>query len=358
MRRLNIILALFALSSGLSSYAATAFSGDGGVIAMEGSFLRPVQKRDSVLIADQLEYGVSIKGIAEGTGLVFPDYSKVFADSVELVSSWKIDTIRVEKIKKTKHLLYDVEAKILITSFEEGEYLLPQIAVQRIMPDGRVDTLLFKSITMNVHTMPVDTATYKPHDIKGQIKYPVTFKEMLPYIAITIAIFLLVFFAVRLIIHNRKKKYEMMADEPPHIIALRRLDKFRGNKFWTADKQKAFYSGVTDALREYIASRFDFGAMEMTTAEIFRELKGKEISKELYKDIKGLFETADFVKYAKFIVNDEENAKVIPLAVKFVTDTYQKVLNEEAEKQSASVSGGSDKISDNNEEDNSAYMPK
>ena len=79
-------MALFALSSGLSSYAATAFSGDGGVIAMESSFLRPVQKRDSVLIADQLEYGVSIKGIAEGTGLVFPDYSKVFADSVELVS--------------------------------------------------------------------------------------------------------------------------------------------------------------------------------------------------------------------------------------------------------------------------------
>lgn len=30
--------------------------------------------------------------------------------------------------------------------------------------------------------MPVDTTTFKPHDIKGQIRYPLTFKEILPYI--------------------------------------------------------------------------------------------------------------------------------------------------------------------------------
>ncbi|MBR0361054.1 MAG: hypothetical protein IIX35_01595, partial [Paraprevotella sp.] len=39
---------------------------------------------------------------------------------------------------------------------------------------------------------------------------------------------------------------------------------------WVPEKQKAFYSGITDALREYIAARYGISAMEMTTAEIFK----------------------------------------------------------------------------------------
>ena len=34
--------------------------------------------------------------------------------------------------------------------------------------------------------------------------------------------------------------------EPAHITALRKMDKFRSNKYWVPEKQKQFYSGVTD----------------------------------------------------------------------------------------------------------------
>ena len=46
----------------------------GGVIEAEGSFLRQVEKRDSVLIGDQLWYGVLLKDVADGT--VFPNSRK------------------------------------------------------------------------------------------------------------------------------------------------------------------------------------------------------------------------------------------------------------------------------------------
>ena len=92
---------------------------------------------------------------------------------------------------------------------------------------------------------------------------------------------------------------------------------------WAADKQKAFYSGVTDALREYISARYGISAMEMTTAEIFRDMKSTDAPEDLLKEMKELFERADFVKFAKFVASDEENASVLPVAVRFVTETYQ-----------------------------------
>ena len=116
---------------------------------------------------------------------------------------------------------------------------------------------------------------------------------------------------------------------PPTLRALRKLDKYRGDKFWAPDKQKQFYSGVTDALREYIVSRYGVGAMEMTTAEIFDGLRGTDIPVDLYEEMKDLFERADFVKFAKYIATPEDNATVLPQAIRFVTSTYQTEIEEE-----------------------------
>ena len=63
--------------------------------------------------------------------------------------------------------------------------------------------------------------------------------------------------------------------------------------------------------------------MEMTTAEIFEDMKATDAPVELLAELKELFERADFVKFAKFVASDEDNAAALPLAVRFVTSTYQ-----------------------------------
>jgi hypothetical protein len=183
---------------------------------------------------------------------------------------------------------------------------------------------------LEVKTMPVDTATFQPHDIKGQIRYPVTLAEILPWFAGGWLAAMLVILAVCLYIINRRKDEEGSGRrEPAHIVALRKLDKYRGNKMWAPEKQKFFYSGVTDTLREYIAARYGISAMEMTTAEIFHDMKETDAPEELVAEMKSLFETADFVKFAKFVASDEENASALPVAVRFVTQTYQSEIEEE-----------------------------
>lgn len=315
----------------VSMVAAMAMASPDGVVRMDGAFLHQMQKRDSVLIGDQLQYGVSLEKVEEGTEFMLPDLSKGLMDSIEVVSGWLVDTVGTVKGRKGARSLYDINVSAVITSFEEGDFELPGIAMLRVLPDGQRDTLVFDSKLLEVRTFDVDTTTYVPHDIRGQVKYPLTLAEVLPYLAAFWLLATLVILAVCLVMVRRRGEEDgPLVKEPAHIIALRKLDKFRGNKFWEPEKQKTFYSGITDALREYIASRYDFGAKEMTTAEIFRELKETDVPAGLYEDVKTLFENSDFVKFAKLTLPDEDNAKALPTAIRFVTETYQSVLDDEA----------------------------
>jgi len=300
-------------------------AGQGRLPAIDGAFLEKLQERDSVLIGDQLRYGFHLQGVPVGTGLLLPDYSKGFApgDSVEIVHSWTADTVKVGGSKRhpTSH---DIDFSLVITSFEEGKHRLPPLSVIKESSAGVFDTLLFKPLELEVFTIPVDTTTYVIHDIKGQVQYPVTFSEVLPYL-IGLLVALALVWAIRALVVARRKRRSPDAapDEPPYLVALRKLEKYRGEKYWAKDRQKVFYSGITDALREYIDARYGIDAPEMTTAEIFDSLSHTDVPADLFVQTKSLFETADMVKFAKAFASDEENASAVPTAVRFVTSTYQ-----------------------------------
>ena len=299
------------------------------------TYVRQLQQRDSILIADQLEYGFELDGIQASDSFALPDFSQEkFMDSVEVVRSWRVDTLAFEgKRKDPSRHVGRIRASIVIAAFEEGTYMLPPLAVQRTR-GGDVDTLVFDPQTIEVCTIPIDTATFVIHDIKDQIRYPLTMAEVLPYIFAFQALAVLVILAVCLIMTRKRKEQKAAHSDPPYIVALRGLDRYRGDKFWAPDKQKTMYSGITDTLRTYIEARFGINAEEMTTAEIFDGLKSSgEITPDLYSEVKELFELSDFVKFAKHTAGDEENARAIPTAVRFVTSTYQTQLDAEAEEE-------------------------
>lgn len=316
MRKALIYIAMM-----LSVMAASA---QGRIVQMGEAVIRPLQERDSILIADQLFYGFSLKQVEEGTMFAFPQTGDTLMTNIRIVRQWQVDTVRVSKQKKGQPRLLDLECGLTVTSFDEGKYYLPPLAVQRISRDGVTDTLVFEPKQIEIKTMPVDTASFVPHDIKELIRYPVTFAEVAPWVAGGLGVAGLIALVVWLIIrYRRSHDSEYIRKEPAHIVALRKLDKYRGNRMWAADKQKAFYSGITDTLREYVAARYGVGAMEMTTAEIFDDLKQTDVPADLLDELKELFERADFVKFAKFTADDEDNAKALPVAVRFVTSTYQ-----------------------------------
>ena len=293
------------------------------------AFLKQLQPRDSILIADQLEYGFQLDSLAAGTALALPDFTQASDDTLTLVRGWQLDTTERLRVRqpgrKDRAELYNVRGSIVIAPFEEGTYHLPPIPVLR----GR-DTLLFEGLEMEVKTMPVDTATFQIHDIKGQMRYPLTFKELLPWIGGVLLFAALLVLGIRTVRRRRGESGAAVSRDPAYIVALRELDKWRGEGFWVPEKQKAFYSGITDALKVYMEDRFGVDAPEMTTAELFAALsQAPDLPADLREEMREVFECADYVKFAKHVASQEENARALPTAVRFVTSTYQTVLEEE-----------------------------
>ena len=155
----------------------------------------------------------------------------------------------------------------------------------------------------------------------------------------------LIVLIIALVYTFRKPKSEMayVAPEillPPHVVALSDLDRIKEEKLWLQGRYKEFYTQLTDVLRAYMSRRFGFSAMEMTTWEILSMLKNQPEASAFYQSMKDLLELSDFVKFAKFTASEEENASALPVAVRFVTSTYQTEVEEETGVQADDEKGG------------------
>ena len=293
--------------------------------AQNGDTLQSRLSRDSILIGDQVEWTLDLQ-LAPGEAARISKPGETPVPGIEALGEMKLDTLS----KKDGKL--DLRGRVILTSFDSGSYDLPPLFVLLARPDGTVDTLAYNGPHLEVNTIPVDTATFQAYDIKGQIRYPLTFKEILPWIGLAVLVAALIWLLVRWIRMRRQNRTlfgKPVVQDPPHIVALRSLEKTRAQKLWQNGKQKQFYTQVTDALRQYIAERYGISALEETSAEMLRDLSEQEITPALLDQLKELFGTADFVKFAKHTASDQENENAIPTAVRFVNETYMKQVEED-----------------------------
>ena len=56
------------------------------------TFLEPLQKRDSVLVADQLRYGIVLENVPEGTPLALPEMKPEKDSPLEILGGWQLDS--------------------------------------------------------------------------------------------------------------------------------------------------------------------------------------------------------------------------------------------------------------------------
>lgn len=295
--------------------------------AQDDGTLRSRLSRDSILIGDQIEWTIDLQ-LAPGEGARVSKPGETPVPGVEALGEMSLDTL------STKKGVLNLRGRIILTSFDSGSYVLPPLYVLLARTDGTIDTLEYAGPTLAVNTIPIDTATFQPYDIKGQIRYPLTFKEVIPWVGLALLVAALIWLLVRWIRLRRQNRDffgKPVVKDPPHIVALRSLEKTRSQKLWQTGKQKQFYTQVTDALRQYIAARYEVPALEQTSAEMFQDLEDKAIDPALTDSLKDLFTTADFVKFAKHAATDQENENAIPTAVRFVNETYMKQVEEEEE---------------------------
>jgi hypothetical protein len=276
------------------------------------------QKIDSVgiFIGQQAHMTIDVTA-HERAKIQFPSLkpSQYLVPGVEIIDVSDADTTALDN-----HFV-KVSKKYTITSFDEKLYAIPG---QKVKIDGKEyvgGTLALKVVTMDVDTLHPNQF-FPPKDVQDN---PFLWSEWSPifWMSVLMLVLCITGFYLYLRLKNNKPiitRIKIVKKIPPHQKALTAIEKLKVEKMTTSTDQKTYYTELTDTLRKYIEERFGFNAMEMTTTEIIYHLQ-QNGDRKMMDELKGLFETADLVKFAKHEALINENDMNLVNAINFIDQT-------------------------------------
>ena len=285
---------------------------------------------DSILIGKELSYIIDVKS-EKVENIIFPDSTSF--TPFELISETKIDTLKREDG-------FSFSKKYGITSFDEGDYIIPKIKVQ-------IGDKLFstdsKKITVNL--VEVDTTKQGLYDIKPSFDkfssleiLKLSLKNNYPIILfIVLLIFILIYFRLKIIRFFNPLLNIKPTLRPIELIKKRLSDLEKTNIDSSADI-KSFYSDLTFALRSFFEKEVYDRALESTTGELIlklnniSEIKSFAISKNSINRIEDIFKRADLVKFAKFLPEKtviQNDLKTINEEIKNLSESLPEPSEEE-----------------------------
>ena len=247
----------------------------------------------NIKIGEQIEYKISVEAPTDAT-VVFPEGQSF--SPLEMVKADPTDTLK-ERGK------FRLEKAYYLTQFDEGKYTIPRQRIHISNKDYYTDSLL-----VEVHTVAVDTLKQPLYDIKPitEVASPMASRMWL-WIIIGIIGLLLVAGGLYFFVFRKKK---LSAEEerkklPPFERAIQDLKDLQNSKYLIESQHKAYYTRLTDIVKEYLEDEVHILAKESTTDELLAKINilqeaGKlHLSEETISNLKRVLQNADLVKFAK-----------------------------------------------------------
>ena len=297
------------------------------LVAIIGLLWMGVSKADAQVTVDakidslQLMIGEQAKvelevSLNANQKLQLPLLNDTLVRGVEILEIAKPDT---QMLNAGKRML--VKQEYTITSFDSALYYLPPFEVL-------VDDMPYRSkaLALKVYSVPVDTLNpdqfFGPKSIR---EVSIIWEDISTIFWLTllmVALGGLGYYLYKRFKDNKPiiRKVKVEPKLPPHTLALQEIERIKGDKSLRIADPKTYYTELTDVLRTYMAERFGFNAMEMTSCEIIDKLLETN-DKDSIRELKYLFETADLVKFAKHSPLMNENDMNLVNAVDFINNT-------------------------------------
>ena len=253
--------------------------------------------------------------------VVFPLLKDTVTAGVEIISGPVRDSLQGKDGK------WLIEEKYVITAFDTGVYVIPAMPIT-VEDKSYNNVLRTDPIAFMVNTYKVDEQQ-GINDIVAPYPMPVTFLEVLPTILLVLVGVVVLALIVWFVIRRRKEKPLFRREEPaipPYVRAIQALDGLKAEKLWQEGKVKEYYTRLTDTVREYLNGELGIGAMEQTSFETLMAVENcARVNAEDREKLADLFQTADFVKFAKATPLPDENTRNLNIAYEFIQHTNQNV---------------------------------
>lgn len=279
-------------------------------------------KPDSIMIGDHVTLRVEVRKDMMQV-VQFPSFEMMkLQDDIVFVRELPIDTVETEGRQQL------LAKEYILTSFRAGGYKLAEVPL--LYADKNVtDTLKAgRDLSLLVNTFEIDTAGTTIYDIKRPEEAPMMIDEVRGYVVGGLLLACLLAAVIWLIARSVARRKTKTTDKPrprimPHVKAIRELEQLHNQKLWQNNKHKAYYTRLTDIIREYLEGRYGLGAMEMTSDEIISATADIELQDKDHKNLGEMLRTADLVKFAKFIPDADYNESAYYNAYYFVEDTKE-----------------------------------
>lgn len=281
--------------------------------------------RDSIQIGEQLWYTLTIKS-PRALRSVAPDIDHIFGSGLEKISAEQDSGSNGE---------HTYNFRYRITSFDSGKYEIPPVEIL-VNTDTGLDTIFGQSLVLSVFSPEVDTSA-EIMDIKDPLNTPFRLNELMPYLKYIAAFLILAVLVIVVLWWIRRQKVKVAEEilQPPHIRAIRRLDRLRDQKLWQHGKVKEYYIELSDIVRQYIEERFSIPAMESVTSEILEDFRKFSYDDDYMMELlESMLNLSDLVKFAREDPGPQENEMNLSQAYILIEKTkpLDKVNKEEDEK--------------------------
>ena len=299
----------------------------------------------TILFAVQIAFAqnISISASTDTTQYKVGDYIK-YALELRYDHNIKVDVPSVKDsvknldfIRESPPIKNEVNNKIIerhiyiFSKYDSSQVTIPSYRVYyTVGNDSTKKFLAVNPVTILVKTLPVNS-NEDIRDVKEPMKLP------LNWLLIGIIVFavLVLLIAAYLIYRHYKKKREGMVSSapviviPPHEIALGELRELEEKKLWQQGQIKEYHSEITQIVRKYFEGRFNFRALEITSAEILACLNYLDEAAKIVPIADGFFTNADLVKFAKFQPMPKVNEDMMAQAYQIIKVTIPKPKSDE-----------------------------
>jgi hypothetical protein len=214
-----------------------------------------------------------------------------------------------------------------ISSSVPGEHVIPPAKLVLTDPKtGKEQVITSEPVKVTVLEKGPGLLKGLEEDIRD-IKSPKTFPEkMRAFFLVMMALVVLVFFmllGLAIYMVKRKKKGPPVKGGAPGQASLaprdEALEKLRRAES-LMENTKAYYSAVSDAVREYLKAAYGIHAPELTTSEIMDGMKKAAVRDADRDSLRSILADADLVKFAKHSPDDSEKRRFMDRAKALVSN--------------------------------------
>lgn len=312
MKRVKTALIILLLAGGISTLQAARPTITGRV------------EPDSIMIGDRFDVVIDVERDLVQV-VEFPVYTPAPESGLEIYQSHPVDTLQRDGRKLVLRKRYTLAA------FEEGDFNMG-VAQALYLDKNIVDTLsTADSLRLHVGTFQIDSTSQSIYDLKPQRTLPFKYAEIAGYVwwgllglVVLAGLILLTIYLLKRYGKGIRNIFHPAPPLPPHVVAIQALETLHSQKLWQSGRYKQYYSTLTDILRTYLAGRYGFGAMEMTSDEILQAVRRYELPQKSVMDLNTILRSADLVKFAKAMPESEQNEDCYLKAFYFVEETKPK----------------------------------